>query len=230
MSYLYNIIKALKLTTDNFDYSPSIWAEENTNELQKLTPWNVQFNSCDWTTDLKLSVRKKKIFYANFEEEKEVIEKLVKNHQNLKDYDGPTESKLRDMRAKVKDAKSDQDILKIYEEHKIGNCEEMTHYFFLKIKELFEKKLEKPEIKVINISNGNDHSMVYIKYSDGTVIIVDPLYNKIYNNDNPMIKVPYYSWAIIGDTNSSDDIISNMVSTAQFRMFGGSIKWCVRYQ
>ena len=106
----------------------------------------------------------------------------------------------------------------------------MAHYFFLKIKELFEKKLEKPEIKVINISNGNDHSMVYIKYPDGTVIIVDPLYNKIYNNDNPLIKVPYYSWAIIRDTNSSDEIISNMVSTAQFRMFGCSIKWCVKYQ
>ncbi len=45
-----------------------------------------------------------------------------------------------------------------------------------------------------------------------------------------MIKVPYYSWAIIGDTNSSDEIFSNMVSTAQFRMFGGSIEWCVRYQ
>ena len=72
--------------------------------------------------------------------------------------------------------------------------------------------------------------MVYIKYPDGTVIIVDPLYNKIYNNDNPLIKVPYYSWAIIRDTNSSDEIISNMVSTAQFRMFGGSIKWCVKYQ
>ena len=130
------------------------------------------------------------------------------------------QSKLRDVRAKVKDTKSDLDILKIYEEHKIGNCEEMTHYFFLKIKELFEKKLEKPEIKVINISNGNDHSMVYIKYPDGTVIIVDPLYNKIYNCDNPMIKIPYYSWAIIKDTHSLDEIFSNMVSTAQFRMFG----------
>jgi hypothetical protein len=235
MSYLNDIYKILKLTRDNFDYLPSIWAEENTNELQKLTPWNVQFNSCDWTIDLKPSQRKKKIFYANFEEEKEVIEKLVKNLQNLKDYDGPTESKLRDVRAKVKDAKSDQDILKIYEEHKIGNCEEMAHYFFLKIKELFEKdllekKLEKPEIKVINISNGNDHSMVYIKYPNGTVIIVDPLYIKIYNSDNPMIKIPYYSWAIIKDTHSLDEIFSNMVSTAQFRMFGGSIEWCVRYQ
>ena len=229
MSYLYNILKALKLTRDNFDYSPSLWAEENTKELQKLTR-NVQFNSCDWTTDLKLSVREQKIFYANFEENKEVIKKLVNNLKNLENYDGPKDSKLRDVRAKVKDAKSDQDILKIYEEHKIGNCEEMAHYFFLKMKELFEKKLEKPEIKVINISNGNDHSMVYIKYPDGTVIIVDPLYNKIYNNDNPLIKVPYYSWAIIRDTNSSDEIISNMVSTAQFRMFGGSIKWCVRYQ
>ena len=158
------------------------------------------------------------------------MEIKVHNLKNLENYDGPKDSKLRDVRAKVKDAKSDQDILKIYEEHKIGNCEEMAHYFFLKIKELFEKKLEKPEIKVINISNGNDHSMVYIKYPDGTVIIVDPLYNKIYNNDTPMIKVPYYSWAIIEDTNSSDDIISNMVSTAQFRMFGGSIKWRVKYQ
>ena len=129
MSYLNDIYKILKLTRDNFDYLPSIWAEENTNELQKLTPWNVQFNSCDWTTDIKISVRKKKIFYANFEEEKEVIEKLVKNLQNLKDYDGPIESKLIDVRAKVEDAKSDQDILKIYEEHKIGNCEEMAHYF-----------------------------------------------------------------------------------------------------
>ena len=229
MSYLNDIYKILKLTRDNFDYSPSLWAEENTKEIQNLTPWNVQFNSCDWTTDIKPSQRIKN-FNANFEENKEALDKLKENLKNLKNYDGPTESKLRDVRAKVKDTKSDLDILKIYEEHKIGNCEEMTHYFFLKIKELFEKKLEKPEIKVINISNGNDHSMVYIKYPDGTVIIVDPLYIKIYNSDNPMIKIPYYSWAIIKDTHSLDEIFSNMVSTAQFRMFGGSIEWCVRYQ
>ena len=67
------------------------------------------------------------------------------------DYDGPTESKLRDVRAKVKDAKSDQDILKIYEEHKIGNCEEMAHYFFLKIKELFEKDLLEKKLENLKL-------------------------------------------------------------------------------
>ena len=70
--------------------------------------------------------------------------------------------------------------------------------------------------------------MVYIKYPDGTVIIVDPLYNKIYNNDNHD-KIPYYSWAIIKDTHSLDEIFSNMVSTTQFRMFGGVLNG-VKYQ
>ena len=89
MSYLNDIYKILKLTRDNFDYSPSLWAEENTKEIQNLTPGNVQFNSCDWTTDIKPSQRIKN-FKANFEENKEALDKLKENLKNLKNYDGPT--------------------------------------------------------------------------------------------------------------------------------------------